>query len=265
MERLHTDLAGPVHGIEYLIVLDAYSRYPFVFQLTHSTSAHLIQFFELLFASHGYPLTIVSDNGPQYNSREFNDYLQARGINHVLTATYHPQSNGAAERTVRSFKNALEKHLEEGHTSESAIATWLLEYKASQHTTTGTSPALRFMGRELRTPVNVFLTTGEWREENARERQRRNYSGQRNIGSKQFSKGQLVWVKKGARNFEPAVIHEQQSPTHYYVNIEQRGIVAAHVDQLTPRVQREEMQPPTPVTTAPSLFDNVPGATSIIL
>lgn len=247
MERLHTDLTGPAHGIEYLIVLDAYSRYPFVFQLTHSTSAHLIQFFELLFASHGYPQTVVSDNGPQYVSREFENFLQARSIRHILTATYHPQSNGAAERTVRSFKSALEKHLEEGCTSETAITTWLLEYRASQHTTTGASPAVRFLGRELRTPLNVFLATGEWREENAQARQRANYHGRRRVESKQFNKGQLVWVKKGDRNFEPAVIHEQQSATHYYVNTATRGRMAAHVDQLFPRV---EVPPPT---TAPAV------------
>ena len=126
----------------------------------------------------------------------------------------------------------------------------------------GVSPAIRFLGRELRTPLNVFLNTGEWRESNARDRQRRNYPGRRNIESKQFNKGQLVWVKKGSRNFKPAVIHEQQSATYYRVNIENRGTVAAHVDQLLPRVMREAVPAPSPApATTPTtrLYNNTNG------
>lgn len=60
-----------------------------------------------LFARFSFPETIVSDNGPQFVSQEFKHIVQAMGAQHVLTAPYHPSSNGLAERFIQTLKNAL--------------------------------------------------------------------------------------------------------------------------------------------------------------
>lgn len=66
--RIHMDFAGPVQGRSYFIVVDAYSKWPEVFETVTTTSDFVIKALSSLFAKFGNPETIVSDNGPQFVS-----------------------------------------------------------------------------------------------------------------------------------------------------------------------------------------------------
>ena len=60
-----------------------------------------------MFATHGIPITIVSDNGPPFASVEFKQFMDANGMNHRRVPPYHPSSNGAAENLVKISKEVL--------------------------------------------------------------------------------------------------------------------------------------------------------------
>ena len=48
---------------------------------------------------------IISDNGPQFVSRDFKQFIRVCGMTHVRTSPYYPQSNGKLERYHRTIKS----------------------------------------------------------------------------------------------------------------------------------------------------------------
>ncbi|XP_030368972.1 uncharacterized protein K02A2.6-like [Scaptodrosophila lebanonensis] len=108
-ERIHIDFAGPIFNSMWLICVDAYSQFPFVTELSSTTSQSTIAALTDIFAIEGYPKTLVSDNGPQLTSETFKDFCNKHGITHITTAPFHPASNGLAERFVQTFKTSVAK------------------------------------------------------------------------------------------------------------------------------------------------------------
>jgi transposase InsO family protein len=47
---------------------------------------------------------IITDNGPQFISRDFKEFIRIAGMTHVKTSPYYPQSNGKIERYHRTIK-----------------------------------------------------------------------------------------------------------------------------------------------------------------
>ena len=92
----------------YLIVVDAYSKWPEVIRMSSSTStSQTTNVLLSLFSRHGLPDKLVSDNGPQFTPDEFKECITNCGILHIKIAPYHPQTNGEAERFVQTFKNFI--------------------------------------------------------------------------------------------------------------------------------------------------------------
>ena len=129
----------------YLLIVDYFSRYPEVIQLTSTTSASVISGLKSVFSRHGIPEIVRSDNGPQYSSREFMGFASSYGFQHLTSSPKFPQSNGQAERSVQTVKNLLKK-------SDDPY-TPLLSYRTTPLSWCDLSPAELSMGRRLRTSV----------------------------------------------------------------------------------------------------------------
>ena len=81
---LAVDLLGPLpSGHSILVVVDYYRRYHEYVRLTSTTCAKVINSLEEVFSCHGLPVTIMSDNGLQFCSEEFQDYCARNGILHL--------------------------------------------------------------------------------------------------------------------------------------------------------------------------------------
>ncbi|XP_063924618.1 uncharacterized protein LOC135138566 [Zophobas morio] len=110
-QRVHIDFLGPIDNSHYLIMLDAYSKWPEIFKMNSITSAATISKIRETCARWGIPETLVSDNGAQLTSEEFSVFLKRNGIRHVTGRPYKPETNGPAENAVRSSKLRLGRHL----------------------------------------------------------------------------------------------------------------------------------------------------------
>ena len=96
-----------------MIVVDAHSKWPEVILMTTTTASKTIEELRKLFATHGLPEQLVSDNGPQFIADEFRAFMRNKGIKHINSAPYHPATNGMAECFVQTFKQALHAALTE--------------------------------------------------------------------------------------------------------------------------------------------------------
>ena len=105
-QRVGSDLFQ-CKGANYIVVMDYFSRYPEVIKLRTTTSTAIVEALKSIFSRHGIPETVVSDNGPQYTSEEFADFARSYDFCHVTSSPLFPQSNGHAERAVKTMKRLL--------------------------------------------------------------------------------------------------------------------------------------------------------------
>ena len=87
--------------------MDYFLKFPEVITTSSTTSKSVTVALKTIFARHGIPQVVVSDNGPQYSSEEFRQFAKDYTVTHVMSSPNFPQSNGQAERGVKTVKNLL--------------------------------------------------------------------------------------------------------------------------------------------------------------
>ena len=170
--RLHVDYAGLFQGHMFLVVVDAHSKWLDVKVVKQATSTTRISALRSIFATHGIPELLVSDNGSMFTNAEFKDFLQHNGICHNTLAPYHPATNGLAERSVQTFKAFLKKS--SGGSLDDRLSQFLFQYRITPHATTGISPAQLLMGRQPRSRLDLVRPDLDSKVEQQQECQKRN-------------------------------------------------------------------------------------------
>ena len=118
MEELSLDIMGPYvassRGHQYVFVLiDNFSKYVWTTTAAQQTSRRIIGFLEEVWATVGVPNVLRTDNGRSLISGAFESYLENKGIKHLLTTPYHPESNGMVERANRTLGTIIRKLVDE--------------------------------------------------------------------------------------------------------------------------------------------------------
>jgi hypothetical protein len=222
--RVHVDFAGPVEGKMLLVAVDARTKWPEVRVMKTTTTELTIAELRSIFAVHGLPKEIVSDNGPQFRSTEFENFMKANGIRGITSAPYHPRTNGLAERFVKTIK----EHLETNQASvplQHKVDNFLLTYRNCPHATTGISPAMALFNRPLR--CRLDLLKPELTDRMA-EKQTKDQSNVR-----VFSASDVVLARDYTSGNKWAIgqIMQQTGPLSYLVKVK-NNVWRRHVDQL---------------------------------
>ena len=71
-------------------------------KLPDTKSVTVITYSKSIFSRHGIPAEVVSDYGPQYSSKEYQDFAESWEFKHTTASPDNPQVNGLAERTVQT-------------------------------------------------------------------------------------------------------------------------------------------------------------------
>ena len=99
----------------FLIAVDYFSGYFEVQDMSSTTSTSVITVLKSWFSRHGIPMTLISDNGPSFNSEDFKAFSVEWDFHHVTSSPYHAQSNGRAENAVKTCKSLLRKARADKH------------------------------------------------------------------------------------------------------------------------------------------------------
>ncbi len=200
----------------FLLVVDYYSRYVEIARLNQLTAEEIITHTKSIFARHGIPEEVVSDNGPQYSSQAYAEFAKAYQFRHITSSPYFAQSNGEAERAVGTVKSLLKK------STDPYLA--LLAYRTTP-LQNGYSPSELLMCRRLRTtvpgtrnqrtpklPDPVSLRE---KEEQLKKRQKENFDSHHGVRElPPLTSGDTVWVRD--RETEGSV-GEEVAPHSYEV------------------------------------------------
>ena len=130
---------------EYLVVVDYYSKYPFVFKLSSTGSYSIVEKLKNLFSEQGIPAILRTDNGPQFISHKFQKFAEEFGFQYTTSSPYHPHGHGFIESQVKIVKQALSKALKNGQ--DPAMALLCLRATLIDHVSS--SPAEILLGRRI--------------------------------------------------------------------------------------------------------------------
>ena len=85
-QRIHVDYAGPFMGHMFLIIVDAHSKWPEVLLTGSTSSERTVELLREVFSRHGLPEHLHSDNGRQFTSEVFQNFMKANDIKHTFSA-----------------------------------------------------------------------------------------------------------------------------------------------------------------------------------
>ena len=159
-DTVSIDHGGPYPDGHYnLVLIDKRTRYPVVESVPSTDFQTNKERLKHIFATYGTPRRIESDNGPPFNSKEFNEFAEQEGFQHHRVTPLHPRANGEVERFMQTLnkteqiaslqgKNRLERR--------NAVQDMLTAYRSTPHPATGVAPYEALKETSVRTKLDYI-------------------------------------------------------------------------------------------------------------
>ena len=216
----------------------------------------MISFLEELFSRWGLPTKIITDNGKQFESRQFEDIFKSLGIEHARPTLYHPPANKAVECINRFLTDQLRLARVENSPVDNALFIALSMHRSTRHCTTQKSPAELMCARGMAMPLNRLRklappTAFSFQLDNDVRRSRRNernYNACKHASPFHVSEGHHVHVRDNIRSNKSELMWTQPRLVK-----EQIGDSTARLDNGTVR-NAADLVPARPQTPPPPLL-----------
>jgi hypothetical protein len=158
-EKVYLDIVGPLplteNGMKYILTCqDNLSKYFIAVPLENQTAEEVTNaFVKNIVLIYGIPTEIVTDQGQNFMSEMFKRICKLFKIEKISTTAYHPESNGALERTHKTLANYLRCFCD---TKINNWDEWLpfasFTYNTTPHTITRYTPYEVLFGRTANIP-----------------------------------------------------------------------------------------------------------------
>ena len=150
-KTLSADFLGPLPtGELLLVVMDDFSRFPEVEIVSSTASTTVIPKLDSIFARQGIPEILKTDNGPPFNGGELTQFANHLGFHHRKVTPLWPCANGEVERFMAPLMKAIRAAHVEQRSWKQELYTFLRQYRATPHCTTGVSPSEALNQRQMR-------------------------------------------------------------------------------------------------------------------
>ena len=154
-EKLYLDFIGPyprskLGNTGVLVALDHLSKFPFLKAMRKCTAIEVCNYLEeYVFTVFGVPKAVITDNGSQFKSTHFNQFLAKYGVSHIYTSIYSPQTN-ASERLNRSIITAIRSYLDSDQRHwDNNLSHIAAALRCSHHSSIGYSPYFVAFGQQM--------------------------------------------------------------------------------------------------------------------
>ena len=152
-----TDYLGPLpvtpRGNKYILVLsDYFTKYVEIIAVPDQTAETCASRILNEFISRwGCPLSILSDQGRNYESKVFRELCRMLQIRKTRTSPHNPKCNGQVERFNWTLKRMIKAYLcEDQNDWDLNLGCLASAYRPTPNESTGLTPNLLAMGREVR-------------------------------------------------------------------------------------------------------------------
>ncbi|XP_033230383.1 uncharacterized protein LOC117181620 [Belonocnema kinseyi] len=165
-DKIAMDIVGPLPettcGNKYILsIQDVLTKYIILVAISETTSVsiqtNLLDHYIYIFSS---PKHILTDQDANFVSELVNKFENLFRIMHVKTTAFHPQSNGALERTYGTIKDFLKTYMADNETEwDQNLNLICLAFNTAVHESTGLTPLEITFGRKANLPSALTTTT----------------------------------------------------------------------------------------------------------
>ena len=209
-------------GRLYLVIVDYYTRWIEAVPISAQTSGVVVSALSSVFSTYGVPHVLRSDNGPCFASCEFGSFVETWGFKHLTSSPRYPQSNGMAERAVKTVKRLWKM-------SDDKVGA-LLTYRSTP-LKSGFSPGQLMFGRPIRSKLgkpNIHVDYDDFERYERDDREKVSAEWDRKHRAKTLAAlrpGQCVWVNApGDVGKEGTIVRVDKNPDSYWVKVGQSEI-----------------------------------------
>lgn len=188
--RVHIDFFY-FKNTNFLLIVDSSSKWVDIHIMNGTNATQTIEKLRITFAILGLPKYLVADNGPPFNSVSLSEFCLQNGITLLYSPIYHPQSNGQAERLVRTVKEGFKKLLmKEKFLDKSLqylVSVFLINFRNTPSSVTNRTPSESILKYTPRTLITMLKESSKGKEED---------KGLDNKNREVLAEGEKVYVYK---------------------------------------------------------------------